>query len=397
MGNIIDYVRTAKTTFAERPLTRVDSLVLSWLAYVRIPEEVPASAGDEGVTLAQLALENQTALTASLHDPERTCELLAACAVSPRFALVRATRTVDEMSKANEKQFSATTFMLPGGGAYVAFRGTDNTLIGWKENFNMAYQAPVPSQLAARAYLERVAPAAGMPLWVGGHSKGGNLAVYATMTCDDLTRLRIEKCFSHDGPGFTEAVTGDPSWSGSADLVDRTVPQESIIGMIFENQASALTVVRSTNPGIMQHSPFSWVVDGPDFAVEKAVSYDAYRTNKRVSAWLRTMTPEQLGTFVEVLYKLVQATGEVTFSGLRQSLGDGSLQLMLQRLDGLPESDRKLFVDRLDDLITTLLLGPAPSNPQTAKELLDDAVDKVDDITARFNDKMSRWERYLGQ
>ena len=107
------------------------------------------------------------------------------------------------------------------------------------------------------------------------------------------------------------------------------------------------------------------------------------------------MTPEQLGTFVEVLYKLVQSTGEVTFSGLSKSLGDGSLQLMLQRLDGLPEADRKLFLDRLNDLVTTLLLGPAPKDPKTAKEPLDDATEKVDDITARFNDKMSRWENYL--
>ena len=395
MANIVDYVRTANQTFEERPLSRVDSLVLSWLAYVRIPEEVPAACTDEGVTLAQLAQENQVALTAPLHDPEQTQALLAACAVSPRFALVRATRAVDEVSRADEKQFSAITFMLPGEGAYIAFRGTDNTLIGWKENFNMAYQAPVPAQTAARAYLERVAPAAGMPLWVGGHSKGGNLAVYATMTCDALTRLRVEKCFSHDGPGFTEAVTSDASWTGDASLVDRTVPQESLIGLLFENQSSERTVVRSTSPGIMQHAPFSWVVEGNDFAVEKAVSYDSYRTNKRVSAWLRTMTPEQLGTFVEVLYKLVQSTGEVTFSGLSKSLGDGSLQLMLQRLDGLPEADRKLFLDRLDDLVTTLLLGPAPKDPKTAKELLDDATEKVDDITARFNDKMSRWENYL--
>jgi hypothetical protein len=227
-----------------------------------------------------------------------------------RYRDIRMLQYLDETDSAQGLQLAAMTFLLPDDSAYVAFRGTDSTVVGWKEDFYFSFLPETEGQRRAIRYLNQVGAEVKGTLRVGGHSKGGNLAVYAGMMCLPATRARLATCFSHDGPGFSAQTMADPRWQHTARLIDKTIPQSSVIGMIFENQASALTVVRSTNPGIMQHSPFSWVVDGPDFAVEKAVSYDAYRTNKRVSAWLRTMTPEQLGTFVEVLYKLVQATGE---------------------------------------------------------------------------------------
>lgn len=404
MASIIDYARTTTASFADEPLNRVDSLMFSWLAYARIPEESPEACTSEGVMLADLCGQsNLLGLVASVHDPRRTEELLRAMAANPRFANVRACRSVDTWSRESEVQFSATTFVLPAAdesgvpgkasGAYVAYRGTDDTLVGWKENFNMAFQT-VPAQTEASSYLDTVAAAIDGPLWIGGHSKGGNLAMYAVNTCADTTRSRVQKCFAHDAPGFTEYVRNATNWVGVEDLVDKTIPEESIVGLLFESATRGVTVVKSTEPGILQHAPFSWVVNGTDFETASAVSYDAYRTNKRVNAWLETMDATGRERFVEVLYKLANATGEVTLSGIVNTLNDGSLDLVLRRLDGLPDADRAFFMEAVDDLAATILFGPAPTNPQTPTERANDAQDKIEDISARFEDRLSKLDKY---
>ena len=396
MANIIDYVLARREGFDELPLNRVDSLVLSWVCYVTFPQDSPVRT-PQGQTLAE-AFGNGglVGMTASMHDPTSTQLLLSAVAASPRFGDVVARLHLERASKADETQFSGTAFSLPGGGTYVGYRGTDNTLVGWKEDFNMAFRAPVPAQATATAYLQIISEQVDGPLWVGGHSKGGNLAVYATMMVDAPIRERILRCFSHDGPGFIDEVTSDPRWAGAYELVDKTVPEESIIGLLLENAKSEPYIVESSSKSVMQHAPFSWVVDGLDFKSGGAVSYESYRKNKRLNSWMRQMSVEDRERFIEVLYKLAQATGEVTFSGLAASVRDGSLSLVLRRLDGMDESDRTFFIGALDELVATMLLGPAPKQATTNAEAVDIASDRIDDITAQFNDTMDKWSKYFG-
>ena len=395
MANIIDYVLARREGFDELPLNRVDSLVLSWVCYVTFPQDSPVRT-PQGQTLAE-AFGNGglVGMTASMHDPTSTQLLLSAVAASPRFGDVVARLHLERASKADETQFSGTAFSIPGGGTYVGYRGTDNTLVGWKEDFNMAFRAPVPAQATATAYLQIISEQVDGPLWVGGHSKGGNLAVYATMMVDAPIRERILRCFSHDGPGFIDEVTSDPRWAGAYELVDKTVPEESIIGLLLDGAKSDPYIVESSSKSVMQHAPFSWVVDGLDFKSGGAVSYESYRKNKRLNSWMLQMSVEDRERFIEVLYKLAQATGEVTFSGLAASVRDGSLSLVLRRLDGMDESDRTFFIGALDELVATMLLGPAPKQATTNAEAVDIASDRIDDITAQFNDTMDKWSKYF--
>ena len=400
MGNIIDYVRKTAQGFDELPLNRVDSLVFSWLAYCRMPSSATAVRAKAGMALAELCVaSNMLEMSAEMHKASTTQELLAAVAASPRFAPVVACLHTERSSKVGEEQFSATTFCLPGRGAYVAFRGTDNTLIGWKEDFNMAYAESVPAQTSAKAYLKLVACELEGPLWVGGHSKGGNLAVYALCTAAEEVRTRVVKCFSHDGPGFNELTRASAGWVDAWEQVDKTVPDESLVGLLMEPHAQECTIVKSTDPGIMQHSPFTWVVEGNDFATKSAITYETYRRNKRFASWLGDMDAASRERFVEILFKLAQATGEVTFSGLIDSFSKGSLSLIDQRLDALDADDRGFFIDAVDELAATMLLGPASDydrSPKTALETSEAAASKMDDITAKFNDRMSELERRLG-
>ena len=396
MSDIVDYARSCRDTFVERPLCRVDSLVLSCLSYLWIPEEVPEAATAEGVSLIDLDdPKMRLSLTAPVGNGPNHERLIAAVTTSPRFFNVRACLAAEQSDKDLERQFAAVTFLLPSGEAYVSFRGTDNTLLGWKEDFNMAFRTTVPAQEAARAYLECVASTIERPLYVGGHSKGGNLAVYATMMANAATRDRVLRCYTHDGPDFPDELVNNPQWADAWHLVEKTVPGESLIGLLLGSHGEDPIIVQSTRDGVLQHDPFSWVVEGNDFKREAALSYDAYRTGKRVNAWLRSKTVEERERFVDILYRVVRSSGEVTFSGLVQSLRDGSLSLMLQRFDGLPEEDRDFFYVMLSDLAATILLGPAPKTPVTATEKASAAVEKVNDITAKFNDTMARWEKYF--
>lgn len=397
MATMLEYVRTNTDSFEERPLFRVDALVFSWLASLRIPEELPAACTEEGVTIAEMgARENVLGLVAPVHDPKQSELLLRACAESPRFGVITGCRAADEWSRTTEKQFSAITFLLPQG-AFIAFRGTDNTLVGWKENFNMAFRDVVPAQEEAVTYVKRIGDALRCSLWLGGHSKGGNLALFATANCDPLTRLRIERCYAFDAPGLSQRALSTSYWDDAVPLIERIMPEESIVGLLlWETNDVQPTIVRSSNGWLMQHAALSWQVEGQDFATVRAVSYDTYLTGKRLSAWLATLGNADRERFVEILYKLAQATGEVTFGGLIQSVQTDSLDLVLRKLDGLPEADRAFFAEACDDLVATLLLGPAPTTPQTPKEHVAAASDKIDDLTARFDSTLSRIEKYAG-
>ena len=285
--NLFGYLAREFETLAERSFAEVDSLVLACLSYFRWPGE--GVRGLDGVPVRELfRAEHYDAMTRDLWDPEGLVRLLAAVVASPRFRDVRICGYVDDFDESAEKQFSACALRLPSGGTYLSFRGTDNTVVGWKEDFNMAFETGVPSQVAAVDYLERMASAIEGPLYLGGHSKGGNLAVYATARCSSPTAARIVRSFSHDGPGFTEEALSEEGWLERSRLVSKTVPRSSVIGMIFERQED-YDVVASSASGLMQHDPFSWVVEGRGFAYEEAIGRGAV-ADPQIFSGRRTLT-----------------------------------------------------------------------------------------------------------
>lgn len=337
--NILAYLGGEFQTFVERPLCEVDSLVLACLSYYRLPEEFAAARTPEGMALTDLfCAERFESMTRGLWDPEGLVQLLTAAVASPRLRGTRVCGYVDEFDEVAEKQFSAVTLRLPGGGAYVSFRGTDNTLVGWREDFNMAFETGVPSQLAAVDYLCRAAREVDGPLWVGGHSKGGNLAVYAASCCPADVAARLCAVFSHDGPGFTAETLAEPAWRDRAHLVRKTVPRSSLIGMLFEQQED-YSVVASTATGPLQHDPFSWVVEGTDFVREEGLGRGALFVDEGLNEWITSMTPVEREGFVETLFSVLDAGGKDSFGSLRESW-QTSLPAMARELAKLEPSER---------------------------------------------------------
>lgn len=203
----------------------------------------------------------------------------------------------------------------------MSFRGTDNSLVGWKEDFNMAFETDVPSQRAAVAYLERVARGVTGKLYVGGHSKGGNLAVYSVMNCSEQAYARIEKVFSHDGPGFTAEAMASGDFAARVGKVSKTVPESSVIGMMLEQQEE-YSVVCSTARGALQHDPFSWVVEGADFVRADKVSRSAVAIDQSINQWFADMSREERAGFIDALFQVLYASGQDTLAGVRGNLSE---------------------------------------------------------------------------
>ena len=353
-GNILKYVETQFDTFEERELNDVDSLVLSWLAYWSLSKRATPASTTVGMSISELYRNKHFASVTTVAGNEAQCHhLLAALVASPRFGEIRIANYVNETSEEDEMQFAAMTILFPDDGAYVAFRGTDGTLVGWKEDFNMAFETEVPSQRKAVEYLNAVATVQGRPLYVGGHSKGGNLAVYAAVNADKETKAWVRAVYSHDGPGFTEETLSSEAWSDAKDLIHKTMPKESIVGMLFERQED-YAVVASTGSGIFQHDPLTWTVEGTDFKLEEDISAGARHVDSSLNSWISDMTREEREEFVDTLFAMFEASGENTFGALRDNW-QTSVPAMIVYVATLDSEKRSMMLNVLRALVRSLL------------------------------------------
>lgn len=331
--NLLDYLATEFAPFEEKPFNPVDSAVLSQFCMVRAEGVVPALRErktflDLGTVVENLlspargAVRFTDALRAELYPtmftvlaPDLVKQNLLALAASPRFRDVRVRDYLSLFDTERQTQFAAMTFVYRKEFAYVGFRGTDTSLTGWRENFNMAYTSPVPAQEQAARYLQAVASRPVKRLMVGGHSKGGNLAAYAALKSSPAVRDCIERVYTHDGPGFKAGTFEPGDWATLESRIHRTVPQDSIIGMLMESHAVP-RVVKSTARGIDQHSVFTWEVAGDDFVYLDSLTDGAQLTDAVLTEWLAGFSDEEAAVVVDAFFEAVEASGAQDASDL---------------------------------------------------------------------------------
>lgn len=310
MGTIIDYIKEyGDYTFEEKPVNEVDSLILGQFAYLKFDGLVPdiednAEAVDMQYLMQHKDYDN---LYADERYRKKNTELFTVMAQSKRFGNLRIGNYVNQIEQEKETQFSAVTFQLPDGTYYVAFRGTDENIVGWKEDLNLAFSEPVPGQLMSVEYLNRTAKRFTDPFYVGGHSKGGNLAVYASMNCTEEIQDKIAAIFCHDGPGFRPEVKEKCGYGSIESRIRRTIPHSSLVGLILYSEGS-YRVVESKYIGPMQHDPYSWLTDGDDFQIVNQVYSSAMIMDTALNAWILSLSQEQMHIFVDTLYEVVKAS-----------------------------------------------------------------------------------------
>ncbi|MCM1027349.1 MAG: DUF2974 domain-containing protein [Roseburia sp.] len=310
MGTMLDYIKEyGRYSFREMPLTEVDSLALCQLSYLKFDGIVPdISRYNRSVALKSLKEHpDYEKLFADVRYAEVNRALIEAMLSGARFRELRLNCYVNVIEKRWETQFSALTYFLDDGTAYVAYRGTDETIVGWKEDFNMAFLSPVPGQEYSVDYLNFVGDRIRCPLYVGGHSKGGNLAVYSAMNCKPEIQDRILRIYSMDGPGFRPEVLENGNFELIADRVKKILPHSSLVGMLFESNMR-FQVVESKTFGLAQHDPYTWLVEGDHLKRVDDIYEGRKRLDNTLNTWILSLDEAQLRTFVDTLYQVISAS-----------------------------------------------------------------------------------------
>ena len=378
MGNIMDYISwRGDLTFAQSPFNEVDNLILACFSYVNL-DRIPAVTRQKGIELKKLVKEFKKLHTIKELEADKSFIRLAPfmmfeMAESVRFGNCVIRNYVNEIVTEAEKQFSAVEIVLDDGTSYISFRGTDDTIIGWKEDFNLS-TGVVPAQERAVEYMQRISDKASGMLRVGGHSKGGNLAIYGSVMCKSV-HDKILEIYSNDGPGFSKEFQESPETAEMMPKIIRIIPEYSIIGTLLEHEKQPI-IVASTSRGLLQHDGFSWEVQGPGLVRRDSLNKTALRFIEILHKWIDGMDMEQKRLLIEDLFATLQASGYENLSEV-QSGGLKSLAAMVKRLDNFAPESRGM----MQELLTAICGG-------WLEQLQEHTKDKLSAIPQSFSDKI---------
>ncbi len=326
MSNVLDYIAwRGDLSFDASPFNEIDVLVLCQITYLRFDGILGLENFKSSLTMRELSdvfqktpdFESRSSVGVLIN--RGTVDVLIAAAKSERFANVRITGFVNVVDLAKEEQFAAVTYILSPKKSVVIFRGTDDNIVGFKEDFNLCILDEVPAQKDAVRYLERAAREVKGRLVVGGHSKGGNLSVYASAMCSPSVKRRISAIYNLDGPGFQEKKIHSQEFYEVIPKLHSYYPHFSIVGMFF-TRAGKYSVVDSDQTGILQHDPLSWHVMGNGFELMEDFDGASAFFSKTLNAWLMGVSREQQVQFIETLFNVLESTDAKTNSEMEKNI-----------------------------------------------------------------------------
>lgn len=311
MANIMDYMDwRGDLTLEQSPFNEVDNLILSQLVYVDLEGIV---AGPE--SKKRISVENASRIFFETHDEEEILKrvsmtktamyVLKKMAETERFKNAQLFGYVNDINEEEQSQFSVVCVLLEDKSIYVAFSGTDDSIVGWRENFNMGFLSETPGQLKAVAYLDQMIGIGQRKVRIGGHSKGGNLAVYASVKCRPYIKKKIEAVYSNDGPGFSRKMVESEEYQEMLPKIKTILPESSVVGMLLEHEED-FEVVKSSNNGLMQHDSMSWEVLGTKFIPAGNLAVQSILLDETMKNWLRQLDIEQRQQIVETAFSLLE-------------------------------------------------------------------------------------------
>ena len=378
MGNIMDYISwRGDLSFEQSQFNEVDNLILACFSYVNL-DGISAVTKQKGIGLKKLTKEFMKLHTMKELEADKSFIRLAPfmmmeMAKSVRFGRCVVRNYVNDIVTEAEQQFAAMEIVLEDGTSYVSFRGTDDTIIGWKEDFNLS-TGVVPAQKRAIEYLQKISEHTDGMLRVGGHSKGGNLAIYGSVMCKSAHE-KILEIYSNDGPGFSREFQELPETKEMMPKIIRIIPEYSIIGTLLEHEKEPV-IVASSSKGLLQHDGFSWEVQGPALVRRDSLNKTALRFIEILHKWIDGMDMEQKRLLIEDLFATLQASGYENLSEV-QSGGLKSLAAMVKRVEKFAPESRGM----MQELLTAICGG-------WLEQLQADTKDKLSVLPLSFSDKI---------
>lgn len=340
MANILDYIDwRGDLDFNNSPFNEIDSLILSRVSY--LPFELIINNSDT------FTLKDAYSKFSNIKNLEKKViwqsdiNLIEKISNSKRFQDLKISDFINILDIEKEKQFSAITIFLPDDTLYISFRGTDNTLTGWKEDFNMGFTPHVPSQISSVKYLETISSKYLNKIRLGGHSKGGNLAIYSAIYVSPEIQSRIINIDNHDGPGFNEEIVESKEYLNILNKIHTFVPQSSVVGMLL-NHGSPYNVVQSTAKGLMQHDAYSWQLLGTNFIKMKEITNSSKIIDKTLKDWTKDTTPEQREEILNILFELLSSTNSDDVNDLLKNWYRSSMDIIKSYKNISPENKELL-------------------------------------------------------
>ena len=381
MANVMDYIDwRGDVPLSVSPFNEVDCLAFCLISFIDLGGILPERAADGVITLEQavaryLEAHPEDEVSLGLIVPPQTRPLMRAMAASERFRHMKLRAFVDHIDENVQKQIAAMTVEPDDESIVVVFRGTDDTLVGWKENFNMSFLTAIPAQREAVAYLESVAR--DLPdrrILLGGHSKGGNLAIYAAIHASEDVKRRIVQVYSNDGPGYRREVVDSPEYQGMHDRIVNIIPQSSVVGRMLEH-GERYTPVQSTATGLWQHDGFSWEVKGTAFVAAPSLTQDSEMIDRSLKKWIADKSDEQLEQVVDSMYRILTATNAKTlteltrdrnwFWQLMSSSDPQSRKTVFSALSQLTGEAGRLWLERVLPMIIKTKTAPKGTEGET--------------------------------
>ena len=349
MNNILDYLKwRGDLTFKQSPFNSIDSLILARAAYFRwelVFENEASYTFQEAYERFTLKDLSATHMLAD-EDPE----LFRLLSVSERFKNCVVSDFINEISLVDELQFCALTIHLDKTMHYVAYRGTDNTLVGWKEDLNMSFQDSVMAQKRSLIYLKEIAKKYTGKIRLGGHSKGGNLAVYSSLFTLKSIQKRILTADNFDGPGLSQKLYEKVKDHENYQKVRIYYPQSSIIGRLLYQKEIDPTLIQSSKKSIYQHDLYSWQILGKEFICVSQFDKQSEVLEGAISEFLEKVTPQQRKECIDIIFELLLSTNEMTFHDFSTNWlkNSGTLLKSVSKVDA---QERKVVLDSFKTLM----------------------------------------------
>lgn len=362
--NLIRYLKEYRDrSFREAPFSEADALLLSALSYMKLDGLVPGFSRRGSISLRELNRRpDGKHLFADPLYGQNYRKIMALIADSRRYGSIRLQYFVSWTDEAAETQFAAVTFRLGRTSAFLSFRGTDETLVGWKEDFNMAFMEAVPAQRRALAYLKGVSrylrqelgeknPGEGeCALMLGGHSKGGSLALYAAACADFAIQSQIRRIYSFDGPGLQKRFYEKPGFLRIQDRFCKIVPEQSVIGLLLSREQKYRVVESYGSSTLKQHDLMQWKIENGRFRYCRKLGRRGSRKSQILNLWISSLSRKQIAEFVGLLYRLVLSVRLPDVSAVLE-MPVRVLFLLLRELLAQDSASRKLVRQILRKLL----------------------------------------------
>lgn len=350
MSNVLDYLRwRGDLSFKESGFNEIDAMVLARLSYIPF-DRIVSEDFYEGILLKDAAdkfLKQESYKEKFLWPADQDFLLLLKDSI--RFRNLELCSYVNQIDVEIQKQFCAITIKMMEGEYYISYRGTDSTLIGWKEDFNMAFLTPIPSQQSAKEYFIAATEYLSGTFILGGHSKGGNLAVYASASCNAGYQSVIRSVYNFDGPGFEQNILSTAGYKNISERLYTYIPESSVVGMLLDHEEEYV-IVKSSQKGIMQHDIYSWELLGKHFVEGKKLTKESRMLDASLKEWVSDMDYVQRQQFVDAIFTVFKdsqaETTEEFMSQWHKSIGK-----MMTSLKHMDEKDKRNVFRTINSLL----------------------------------------------